>query len=513
MAVISVYATRVADPDFWGHLRYGQFFVEQGLRAPDPFAYTSTGLQWYGHEYLAQIALWEAYALGGAFGLVLLKCLIGGAAVMCMYGAVREAGGDCRTWVPVFVLTAGIVARSFLFRPQLFSFLFFSYFVLILFRHLHGKRSWLWTLPPVLAVWANMHGAFLAGLGAIGLTLLLRGLQSLFGTGPRFRTLFKDTWPLGLTFLVSLGATLLNPLSWRLWIYLLTEMTHDTNRRFIDEWRPLDPQTHTWSAVTLGMVLLGLIFTGILAQLRSGGRRAGNEQRLPMALPPWVWLLSCLPLTLMAFQAVRHIPVFVLWAAPVLALLARSATAGWAQSGLWQRGWFVFSGAVGTIALLTVHVVSLNPAPTMSLDGGTVLGPTNPIRVTRFLRDNELKGNVYNPLWWGSYLTWELYPDMRVAMDGRNVTLFPVRMVEENLLYYTEGERAGAPMSYRTDFLLVPTDSPALPHVDEKAWFRIYRDDDAVLYVRHDAAHQGIIRRYRQGRLVVPPPGVPAHFE
>ncbi len=48
------------------------------------------------------------------------------------------------------------------------------------------------------------------------------------------------------------------------------------------------------------------------------------------------------------------------------------------------------------------------------------------------MRRNGVKGNVYNPLWWGSYITWEPYPAVKVSMDGRNVSLFPDEMVGEN---------------------------------------------------------------------------------
>ena len=58
-----------------------------------------------------------------------------------------------------------------------------------------------------------------------------------------------------------------------------------------------------------------------------------------------------------------------------------------------------------------------------------VAATARPDRAVAFLKLNGLKGDVYTPLWWGSYLTWELYeevPDranVRVSIDGRNVTI------------------------------------------------------------------------------------------
>ena len=70
-----------------------------------------------------------------------------------------------------------------------------------------------------------------------------------------------------------------------------------------------------WTSVTVSLLLGVLLFAGLLAQLRPG-RIAG--------LPAWVWLLSCLPLTWMSFESGRHVPILVLWYAPVLALLAEA---------------------------------------------------------------------------------------------------------------------------------------------------------------------------------------------
>src|SRR5437899_2525214 len=88
-AVVCLYSMRQADPDLWGYLTYGKLFVESGrLTSPDPFAYTSSGLQWMTFEYGAQLLLWWAYDFAGPIGLIALKCIVGGAALWCLFLAV-----------------------------------------------------------------------------------------------------------------------------------------------------------------------------------------------------------------------------------------------------------------------------------------------------------------------------------------------------------------------------------------------------------------------------------------
>lgn len=182
IATLCLYSMRRADPDLFGYLASGRLFVEQGgVTALDPFAYTSAGFQWVTFEYGAHVLLWLAYRAAGPIGLIALKCLAGGVALAFLAASVRVTTDKPHVWVPVFVLCASAVSRFFLFRPQLFTFAFFALFVAVLFRHLyfvHG-RARLWVLPLVMLVWANMHGGFVAGLGALGLAIAIRASQRL----------------------------------------------------------------------------------------------------------------------------------------------------------------------------------------------------------------------------------------------------------------------------------------------------------------------------------------------
>jgi hypothetical protein len=500
-ALASVYLTRTADADLWGHLRYGRLFIqERGLPAADPFAYTTAGRRWSSHEYLSQVLLWLAYATGGPAGLVVLKCLVGGAAVYFLYAGIRLGSGDTHVWAPVLLVTAHVLGRWFLFRPQLFTFLFFAFFVTTLFRHLLGRRAHLWLLPAVMPLWVNLHGGFLVGLGAVGLALLLRGVQAYNAGGLRRRPLVRAVAPLGLTLAGCLAGSLLNPLGWRLWPYLATELTCDVNRRFIEEWQPLSLREHDWSALTF-LALAGLVMASGVA----AGRR-------PVAgLRPWQWVLSCLPLTVMACRSVRHIPIGTIWLAPVLALLAQAAWEARGGRPLWRRVWLAATALAVVPALLTFRLIAAEPAPAV-FTGGPELGTHGPRGAVAFLRANGLSGRVFNPLWWGSYLTWELYPDVRVSMDGRNVTLFPADLVGENLAFYLEdGADPEVPLRHAPEFLLVPADAPVLPRLRGDArWAALFDDGDAVLFVRADAAHAEVLRRHRAGELVTPQPA-PAH--
>src|ERR1700704_382411 len=150
-AAVCLYSMRQADPDLWGYLTYGRLFVEsRGLTSQDPFAYTASGFQWTTFEYGAQLLLWCAYHFAGPIGLIALKCVVGGAALCCLFVAVRATTRDPFIWAPIFLLCTSAICRFFVFRPQLFTFAFFAFFVAVLFRFLLHRRGPPWGGAPVL---------------------------------------------------------------------------------------------------------------------------------------------------------------------------------------------------------------------------------------------------------------------------------------------------------------------------------------------------------------------------
>jgi len=483
-AVLCVYSVRQVDPDFWGYLDAGRLFATNGLTTADPFAYTSAQSVWVTFEYGAELALWSAYNYGGTFGLVALKALLGGACLGCLYLGLRATETPAGVWLPLFLITASGVSRFFLFRPQLFTFACFAVFALILLRHVLRKPSPVWCLPLIMVVWVNTHGGFVAGLGAIGLAMCLDALDTVCTAGWSAHTIVRRTRPLWIALASCAAATVVNPFGPRVWAYVWTELTHGTNRRYINEWQPATFSNDPWST----WVLLILTASVLLVAAASWMFDGKSKQSRP-GPPPIVWAASTLPVLAMAFLSVRHTPLAAIWTAPVIAMLADDVAADLAAQSMFRRTWFVVRGLAVVPVLLTAYVVVQAPSPRIRTDG-FVLGRTHPCRAVEYLRAAGIQGHIYNPLWWGSYLTWHLYPSVQVAMDGRNISLFPDAMVQENLRFYTHpaAEVSSAiPLKYDTDLLLVPTNSPVMSRLrTDTRWRQVYADLDAALFTRTD---------------------------
>src|SRR5687768_10146322 len=68
-----------ADPDLWGHLRFGLDILHDGaLPARDPYSFTADR-PWINHEWAAEVLTAIAFRMAGPGGLVGLKvAVIGG---------------------------------------------------------------------------------------------------------------------------------------------------------------------------------------------------------------------------------------------------------------------------------------------------------------------------------------------------------------------------------------------------------------------------------------------------
>ena len=496
LVLASAYHTRVADADLWGHILYGELASASPWSAPqtDPFAYTAADHPWIAHERLAQIALYLTYRQGGVAGLILLKTVIALLTTFILYRTVRLYTSDTRIILIPVLLCAVILGLFFQIRPQIFTFLFLALFSHLAHLYIRRGHNYLWLAPPLVALWANVHGGFIAGTGLLAGWALTQSVEGWLRKRP-------ESWRQAKMFaaaaLLSTFASLLNPYGIGLWRLLREELSNPYNRTYIVEWAPWDPRQIGWHDglfITM-LILLLLAFTG-----------AAGKRRLHH-------LLLTLPLAAYAFWSLRHIPLFVIVAAPALADLGHTAYARLTR-GRWQRWVILLASALALFPsiLVLLQIFALGSAPRLILNSVS-FGPESPTRAVEFLRLNQLEGRAFNPLWWGSYISWHLGPEVQVSMDGRNDTRFPVLLVGDNLQYFREDDTrldavADAPVSSGAEMLLAPHSSPVVARLrEDRRWLLVYEDEEALIFLRADAPAAAGSHTW-----VMPPPARKQHF-
>jgi tetratricopeptide (TPR) repeat protein len=152
-----------ADGDIFWHLAAGREMVQRGaLLTHDPFSISAAGRPWVDVHWLFQLGAYGVHSLAGLQGLVIAKCLILGAAALCLLLSLPRAA---RPGFLLLLAAALLGARSLLLlRPVIVSLLCLSVCFLVLERYRNGASARvLWLLPPLQVLWCNVQGLFALG--------------------------------------------------------------------------------------------------------------------------------------------------------------------------------------------------------------------------------------------------------------------------------------------------------------------------------------------------------------
>lgn len=158
----------VGDVDLFWHLRLGLDLLAQGaMRQHVPYTWTYDG-NWPAFDWLAQILIAGAYRIDGYLSLALFKAMLSAILTLCLYrAALLRAGGNVRAAGAALFLAIFIAAANFSSRPLFLAHVLLAIEVLLLEEARQGRRWALWLLPPLFALWGNLHGSWPFGLGPI----------------------------------------------------------------------------------------------------------------------------------------------------------------------------------------------------------------------------------------------------------------------------------------------------------------------------------------------------------
>ena len=139
-----------AHNDTWWQLRAGRdMWLAHRVLVTDTFSHTVSGAFWPNHEWLSQVVLYAAYAVGGA-PLTTLVCAAAVTGAWAIVWALTPASTRTKFLLTVFVIASASTTWSP--RPQVFSLPDRDD------RRPAAEPS-LRVAPVVFCVWANLHGA------------------------------------------------------------------------------------------------------------------------------------------------------------------------------------------------------------------------------------------------------------------------------------------------------------------------------------------------------------------
>jgi hypothetical protein len=135
------FSDTIADPDLWGHIRFGQDILRNGsVVQSDIYSYRTHGRHWINHEWLSEVIFAGLYNRSGPAGLIVFKVLVSFLILGLCYAHLRRRG--LGPYCSVFLLVMmSIPFRLGLgtIRPQIFTYVFFLFELLLLEKATMGR--------------------------------------------------------------------------------------------------------------------------------------------------------------------------------------------------------------------------------------------------------------------------------------------------------------------------------------------------------------------------------------
>ena len=443
------------DPDLWGNVRFGlDILRDASIPHVDPYSFTADHA-WINHEWLSEVITAGAFRLGGNLGLILLKLAAIGGMLLFLNSTLRREGVDAA------IVRDGVAAVAVILtmeqtqhvRPQLFSLVCFAALLWCLMAARRGSPRSLLFLPPLFAVWANLHGGWLVGGGVLALWTLGVAIS-----GDRRQT----AWCLAVG-VASLCSTLLTPYGLDLWIFLRD--TVGFSRADVVEWQPvyvLGSDTFIRWSLTFGL--------GVLAVVRVG--RADRQPQRMVAL----LALAAASFMVTRLEAFFALAILFLVGAGIGRARQRLRVETTApQRAASHRGMAAIALGVTAAALVVIetNIAHLRVDPRFTPGPGAVA----------FLNTQPPGGRVLVWFDWSEYGIWHLSPRMRVSIDGRRETVYSPSLQDRHLRFYFDAPGGSTlPHDLAADYIWIPRTLPAVRRVAEDGWQRLYEDDQSVVF-------------------------------
>ena len=476
----------VSDSDLFWHVETGRRTLGGELPRVDVFSWTIAGAPVFTDQWLGDLLLAAARALGDWRGVLALRALAVAVLVAIVVDAALRARPS-RPIPPIVAVAAALPAVAlsrfaWTDRPELLGLVCFALLVRLLRG---GDRELLWTIP-LLLVWSQLHGSFALGLGLILASCAARALETTrerwrFVPIAAFAVLVTLLTPSGLSAWTSSGGHFLIP------------------PRFVAEEGV--PDARTLPGV-LFLFTLGLVIATAMLSRRATLREAA----------------LLIPVAFVALTAARHTPLLAIAAAPFFASAWPDPLARWRTSeeradgasghplssllATRARGSIASGGGRARWAQTLVEGVPRPLADALvegvprSLAGGLVASVVLALAIG--LADAKVDESAYpraalaalpagagtlNQYDWGGYLI-EFAPATPVFIDGRLFPYVPSVLEDYRAVIgaHPGWESVVARRGVRA-MLVRPSDAIAV-RAPERGWRVVYADPIAVVLIK-----------------------------
>ena len=286
-------ATRapVSDSDFFWHIAIGRDIAAHGVPRVDVYSWTVAGKTVLPDQWLGELLLYAAHAIGSWTGTIALRAL----AVGVLIGTVVWTALAERPRRPFIALLAslpaiGISRFAWTDRPELFGLVCFAIMIALLRAVRRGSLAAFAVCVPLVLLWTNLHGSYALGLGLALVVALERAVVD-----PLHRRRYAAIA------IASVVATFVTPAGLATWTSSGGHFLAPP--RFVQE--EGTPDVTTLPGLLFSAALLATLGTAMLAP-----RARGRDVLFEIAV--------LVPVAFVSLTATRHLVFFPIAAAPFL---------------------------------------------------------------------------------------------------------------------------------------------------------------------------------------------------
>ncbi len=458
LAISVLAGRRMADTDIWMHLRNAKELLNtHAFLHADVYTFTSAGAPLINFEWLSEVPYYFAFRAWDLRGLLaiqlLLLCLIFGGAY---YLALRR-GADYAD--AALVTIAGVLLGSYSFGPRMFHFGWLCLMALMLvLDRLQRTGKGLWLLPPIFALWINLHASWVFGFVVLGIYLLCGLVEG------RWNNIVAERWtPAELRKLVvasgvSLAALFINPYGYKLVLYPFELVSKQKAvRDELTEWQSVDFHTF-WGKLAMLMVL------ALLAAAWFSPKPWQLRDTVLAAFAVWASLTH---IRFLLFAAIILVPIL----GPRLRLLAPP------ENAAKPRPWLNL-----TMTAIIAAIIAWSYPSAAQLQ--KLVDTQFPHDALRFMQEKQIKGRLFHYYGFGGYLEWYA-PDIKTFADPRTDIFIYNGVLSDYLKINAVEQPLELLDKHGIEYVLFPVNKRLNYVLDHSSgWRKIYEDKVVGLYRR-----------------------------
>lgn len=480
---------QIYDVDTLLHLSMGKlFWTLKTYPATEPFCYPAEGAPFLYTSWLFATIGYLFWKIAGPIGLSIAVAVVCTLLAWLLYADSRQPKSHGAVMVNVLIVFCALMLAEdrFIFRPELVTSLSFAVMVLLLGRSVFGgDRRLIWLLPVVTLLWGNSHSSVILMFLPFGAFAVYLAVELVMALRTERTMLRGQLVQLVLVGVVAFAAALLNPNGLVQFQYGQMVMGTEWYKQGIVELLPPGRR----ELLIIWPVFVVSAVTSVLALRRR-------------AIP---YLLISIGLLYVSLQAVRFYEFYCLMQAPIIARslallvgdrLKRLETLPIcvALLVLMLTGAALQAGGIYPFQRDAISHERFGVGFRLEVDHE---------KAVAFLRDNGIRGRVFNVFEDGQSIIWYGWPELTVFIDGRGA--IPEEMLESYSRAFSSPAMLGAlqqqfgfeTILIRRNLAFETNPHGAKAYFQDPEWSLVYFDKFSYLFLRNQGPYAGVIAKHR----------------